>query len=191
MSSYMEKIFWTLLKTSFTKKSFSCLLMSLTTIFIRSHIDGFLAYIFNTPFYLCNTIIHISISMFLITKSKYIYNIIARYEPEYYSLVKYLINNYNEKNFKRWKLKINMSICIYLYLLTFFINISNENIRQIIIEYVMCYFLIEFYEKYTTGNIQILLPKEYECSTKDNEIIDDLIKSNNNFDTELFDIKKS
>jgi len=183
MSSYIETVLWTILKTSFTKKSFCYLLMSLTTFLVRSHIDAIIAFLFTTQFYILNFLIHIVVSTTLILKSKYIYDVVQRYEPEFYNLVRYLINNYTEKNFKRWKLKVNLSICIYLYILTFILNFSNETIRQIILEYVTCYFIIEFYEKYSAGKIHILnmlKPKEFECNMKDTDIINDLIKQNQN-----------
>lgn len=184
MSSYMESVLWTLLKTSFTKKSFCYLLMSLTTLVIRSHLDAIIAFLLNTEYFILNFFIHIFVSTFLIIKSKYIYDVVQRYEPEFYNLVRYLINNYTEKNFKRWKLKVNMSICLYIYILTFILNFSNESIRQIIFEYVTCYYIIEFYQKYSEGKIHILKPKEFECNTKDTDIINDLIKKNDNILTE-------
>ncbi len=191
MSSYIEKVLWTLLKSSFSKKSFCYLLISLTTLIIRSHIDGIMAYLLTTPFSFVNFFIRIFVSSFLIIKSKYIYDVVQRYEPEFYNLVRYLINNYNEKNFKRWKRNINLSICIYIYFATFLINISNESIRQIIIEYVICYFLIESYENYINGRLQILRTKEFECNMYDTQIIENLIDTNDNYDPVLFDIKKS
>ena len=191
MSSYIEKVLWTLLKSSFSKKSFCYLLISLTTLIIRSHIDGIMAYLLTTPFSVINFFIRIFVSSFLIIKSKYIYDVVQRYEPEFYNLVRYLINNYNEKNFKRWKRNINLSICIYIYFATFLINISNESIRQIIIEYIICYFLIESYENYMNGRLQILRTKEFECNMYDTQIIENLIDTNDNYDPVLFDIKKS
>jgi hypothetical protein len=191
MSSYIEKVLWTLLKSSFSKKSFCYLLISLVTLIIRSHIDGIMAYLLTTPFEFINFFIRIFVSSFLIIKSKYIYDVVQRYEPEFYNLVRYLINNYNEKNFKRWKRNINLSICIYIYFATFLINISNESIRQIIIEYIICYFLIESYENYINGRLQILRTKEFECNMYDTQIIENLIDTNDNYDPVLFDIKKS
>lgn len=180
MSSYMESVLWTLLKTSFTKKSFCYLLMSLTTLIVRSHIDAIIAFLFSTPFNILNFFIHIFVSTTLILNSKYIYDVVQRYEPEFYNLVRYIINNYTENNFKRWKLKLNLSICLYVYILTFILNFSNESIRQIILEYVTCYVIIEFYGKYSAGKIQILKTKEFECNTQDIDIINDLIKQNDN-----------
>ncbi len=191
MSSYVEKVLWTLLKSSFSKRSFCYLLISLTTLIVRSHIDGILAYILSTQYSFINFFIRIFVSTFLIVKSKYIYDVVQRYEPEFYNLVRYLINNYNDKNFKRWKRNVNLTICGYIYFGTFFLNFSNETIRQTIIEYIICYFLIELYDNYMSGRIQILQTKEFECNMFDTQIIENLVDKNDNYDPELFDIKKS
>jgi hypothetical protein len=193
MSSYVEKVIWTLLKTSFSKRTFCYLLISFATIILRMHIDAITTLILTTSYNILNFFIRVFVSSFLIIKSKYIYDIIQRYEPEFYNLIRFLINNYTEKNFKRWKRNINLFICIYIYILTFLIDITNDTIRQIIIEYLICYFMIEIYENYMNGKINILQNKEYECKTKDYEIINDLIKNNENinYDPDFLDIKKN
>jgi hypothetical protein len=41
------------------------------------------------------------------------------------------------------------------------------------------------------GRIQILQTKEFECNMFDTQIIENLIDTHDNYDPELFDIKKS
>jgi hypothetical protein len=181
MSTYTEKVIWTLLKSSFTKKSFCYLLISLSTIILRIHIDSIIAFLLTTPSYTINFIIRMFVSTILIINTKYFYDIIQRYEPEYYSLVRYLINNYNDKNFKKWKKKINIFICVYIFLLTFIINITNSSVRYMIIEYMICYYIVETYENYINGNLYIQTHnKIYKCNNdkKDNEIIEELLNKN-------------
>lgn len=210
MTSYLEKVIWTLLKTSFTKNSFCYLLISIITIIIRIHLDALLANIFsikyneifnnsiysNIHFYACqssNFIIRMFISCFLVINSKYLYDIVERYKPEIYKLVKYLINNYTPQNFKKWKRKINLSICIYFYLITYVIEINNANIRQTIIEYIVCYIIVDFYYNIAKGEIKIFNDKEYSCNNNDDDnIINELIKKNEPekiLYNELLDIK--
>ena len=192
MTTYIERVLWTLLKTSFTKNSFCYLLISLITIILRTHVDAILASIFTTPSYILNFIIRMTISCWLVINSKYLYDIVVRYKPEIYNLVKYLINNYTSKNFKRWKRKVTIFCCVYLYIATFFVEISNSSIRQTIIEYLICYVLIELYYNYMKGELKIFNNKEFECNTNsDDNIIDNLIKKNDDLiDNDLFDIKK-
>lgn len=190
MTSYLETLIWTIVKSSFSKKSFCYLLMSLMTILIRMHIDSLISYILITNYEFINFCIHIIVSTILIINSKYIYDIVHRYEPEFYNIIRFLINNYNERNFKKWKRNITITLCIYFYTMTFIIDITNNLIRQIIIEYIICYFVIETYEKYTSGRLNIINNKEYDCSNKDSDIINDLIKNNNN-ETNFINIKNN
>ena len=103
------------------------------------------------------------------------------------AIVRYLINNYTEQNFKRWKRKFNIVLCLYAFILTFILDFSNNSIRIIIIEYMSCYFLLEMYEKYNNGNFKNQ-NKEFEFN-RDDVIKTELIESEN-YDPELFDIKK-
>ena len=189
MSSYIEAVIWTIIKTSFSKKAFCYLLISIVSLIIRVHVDTIIAFFLTTPYFAVNSLIHVMVSTFLIIKSKYFYDIIHRYEPEFYQLVKYLINNYTDKNFKKWKRIVTIVSCIYVYTLTLFVEISNSSIRMIIIEYIICYFLIESYEKYTDGKFK-MQTKEYDCKKNDDEIIEKM-KETDTYDSELFDIKKS
>ena len=59
---------------------------------------------------------------------------------------------------------------------------------MIIIEYITCYFLLEMYEKYTNGYFKNQ-NKEFEF-TNDQTIKIEL-KEKENYDSKLFDIKKS
>ena len=193
MTSYIEKVLWTLLKTSFTKNSFCYLLISLITMILRTHVDALLANIFLTQYYILNFIIRNFISCFLVINSKYLYDIVVRYKPEIYNLVRYLINNYTPKNFKRWKRKVNLTICGYLYFITFYIEINNTSIRQTIIEYIICYAIVELYYNLIKGEIKLFSNKEYECNNiNDDNIIDELLKRNELeivVDNDMIDLK--
>ena len=108
---------------------------------------------------------------------------VHRYKPELYQYVEYLVRNYTEDNFKRWRKYVVMSICMYFYIATYIITVSNESIRMMIIEFIFCYHVIELYERYY--NIKIYQKKEFECKTNKVSIFDD------DYHSELFDIKKS
>jgi hypothetical protein len=186
--SYIEKVLWSIARTSFSKKTFCNLSISLISLVLRTHIDSLITYFLSTEYIYINFILHIIISSFLILNSKYIYDFVHRYEPEIYLYVKYFINNYTEQNFKRWKRKFNIYICIYAYILTFILEFSNSSIRQIIIEYMTCYFVIELFEKYNNGNFKNQ-NKEFEFEKDD--IIKNELNQNQNYDKNLFDIRKS
>ena len=180
MSTYIEHLVWSLIRTSFTKRTFCYLLLSLITVIIRTHLDAFTAYLLTPDIFLLDSLMRITVSTTLILNSKYIYDIVQRYTPEVYNLSRYLINNYNEKNFKRWKRKVNLTLCIYFYLITYIIDITNISLRVTIIEYVICYIIVELIDNIKKGDIKIFSEKQFSCSNNDDNIIDELIKKTEN-----------
>lgn len=210
MSTYIEKILWTLIKSSFSKSSLCNLLMSLTALIIRVHLDSICSLLLTTNLLdnlcfpktvldLCfdgsvilNFIIRTCVSCCMVINGQYLYNIVCRYEPEFYKITQYFINNYTEDNFKKWKRNITLIICMYLYLITFLIEITKQSVRILIIEYIICYFLIDMYTNFE--NIRIVQSKKFECLSNDDKIVDSLVKSGklntNVFDTKIIDIKK-
>ena len=194
MTTYTEQIIWGLLKTSFTKQTFCYLLLSLITVIFRTHVDSIIAYLFMSEYYYLNSLIRISISSVLLLNTKYFYDIVERYKTDVYKLVRFLINNYTPKNFRRWKRKLTLTLCIYFYLITYLTDISNTSIRLTIIEYIICYGIVELFDKIKSGEIKLFKEKEFSCTNNDDIIIDELIKkniSNDGFDEYFFDIKKS
>ena len=193
MTTYTEQIIWGLLKTSFTKQTFCYLLLSLITVIFRTHVDSIIAYLFMSEYYYLNSLIRISISSVLLLNTKYFYDIVERYKTDVYKLVRFLINNYTPKNFRRWKRKLTLTLCIYFYLITYLTDISNTSIRLTIIEYIICYGIVELFDKIKSGEIKLFKEKEFSCTNNDDIIIDELIKkniSNDGFDEYFFDIKK-
>jgi len=180
MSTYIEQLVWSLIRTSFTKRTFCYLLLSLITVIIRTHIDAVTAYLLTPDIFILNSLVRIIISTILILNSKYIYDIVQRYTPEVYNLSRYLINNYNEKNFKRWKQKVNLTMCIYFYLVTYIIDITSISLRVTIIEYLICYIIVEIIDNIKKGDIKIFSEKQFSCLNNDDNIIEELIKKTEN-----------
>ena len=194
MTTYTEQIIWGILKSSFTKQTFCYLLLSLITVIFRTHIDAIIGYLFMTEYYYVNSLIRICISSVLLINTKYFYDIVERYKPDVYKVVRFLINNYTPKNFRRWKRKLTLTLCIYFYIITYITEINCYTIRLTIIEYVVCYGIVELFDKIKSGEIKLFKEKEFSCTNNDDNIIDDLIKkniSNDGFDEYFFDIKKS
>jgi hypothetical protein len=210
MTTYIEKILWTLIKSSFSKSSLCHLLMSLTALIIRVHLDSICSLLLATNllnnlcfskamFDLCvdgsiilNFITRTCVSCCMVINGQYLYNIVCRYEPEFYKITQYFINNYTEDNFKKWKRNTTLIICMYLYLIACLIDITNQSVKNLIVEYIICYFLIDMYTNF--DNIRIVQFKKFECLSNDDKIVDSLIKSSklnaNAFDAGIIDIKK-
>ena len=174
MASYTENIIWSLLRTSFSKTTFCYILISINAVLLRIHIDTIISYLLKTQYEYINIIIRLFVSSTLIIYSKIIFDIVNRYQPEFYTFIRFLINNYTEDNFRKWKLQLNIGICCYIYTLTYIIELSSTSIRQMIIEYIICYFFIETYYKYINGKL-FVQKKQFECNDKDNQIMKDLV----------------
>ncbi len=185
MTSYTENIIWSLLRTSFSKTTFCYILISINAVILRIHIDTIISYILKTQYEYINIITRMIVSSMLIIYSKIIFDIVNRYQPEFYKLIRFLINNYTEDNFKKWKLQLNIGICCYIYILTYIIELSSVNIRQMIIEYMLCYFLVEQYDKYINGKL-FIQSKQFECNDNDKNIVNDLVNVTNNTRAKVF-----
>jgi len=76
-------------------------------------------------------------------------------------------------------------VCAYFYLASYIITISNESVRQMIIEFILCYHLVEIFERRNKSKFRLYQIKEFECTQHTTSVMDD------NYHPELFDIKKS
>ena len=185
MFGYTEQIIWTILKSSFTINTFTYILVSIIALVLRTHIDIIMAWCMNTDMFYLDVVIRLVVSSMLVVNSKYTFDMIHRYKPELYKFVDNLVNTYTEDNFKRWRRFIVLTLCSYFYLASYIVTISNESVRQMIIEFILCYHLVEIYERYNKSKFKLYQIKEFECTTNKVSVFE------NNYHPELFDIKKS
>lgn len=184
MFGYTEQIMWAVLKSSFTLNTFTYFLMSIIAIVLRTHIDMIVTYIVSTNIFYIDIIIRLCVSTILVINSKHTFDIVHKYKPELYKIVEKLINNYTEENFKTWRRYIVLIACAYFYFASYIITISNESVRQMIIEFIICYHLVEIFERRNMNKFKLYQTKEFECTRYTTSVID------NNYHSELFDIKK-
>lgn len=144
---FYNQLIWTVVKSTFSKKTIGSLIIAVMTIVLRIHIDGILAILLATEWPTVNFVIHITISTTLVLESQYLYVIVNKFHPEIYQITKYFINNYTNDNFRKWKRISMISICSYLFIYVSIVEISSGMIRQAILEYVVCYIIIDLYEQ--------------------------------------------
>ena len=185
MFGYTEQIIWAILKSSFTINTFTYILVSIIALILRTHIDIIMAWCMTTDIFYLDVIIRLVVSSMLVINSKYTFDMVHRYKPELYKTVENMVNTYTEDNFKRWRRYIVLIVCVYFYLASYIVTISNESVRQMIIEFILCYHLVEIYERYNKSKFRLYQIKEFECTTHKASVMDD------NYHPELFDIKKS
>lgn len=185
MFGYMEQLIWAIFRSSFSKDTFCYILISILAIILRTHIDIILAWCLSTNLEYLNIVIRLGVSSMLVINSKYTYDMVHRYKPELYKYIEYLIDNYNEENFKRWKKYLVVSVCVYFYLASYIIEISNASVRMMIIEFLLCYHIIESYDRYNKTKFKFYQIKEFDYKESITVFEDD------SYHSELFDIKKS
>lgn len=183
MFGYTEQIIWIILKSSLTINTFTHILMSILAIILRTHIDMLMAWCMITQNFYVNVIVRICISSTLVINSKHIFDIIYRYKLQLYQHVEQLVHCYTEENFKKWMRYFVLSTCIYFYIATYLVTITNGIIRQMIIEFISCYHIIEIYERFNKSKFKLYQIKEFECTKNENVIIKE------NYHPDLFDVK--
>ena len=189
---YTDKLVWTIIKSTFSKKTIGSLIIALLTIVIRIHIDGLLAILLATGLPIVDFLIHITISSVLVIKSQCIYVIVDKFHPEIYQITKYCINNYTPDNLRKWKRMSMLSICLYLFIYFSIVQITSALIRQAILEYIVCYIIIDFYEQghFTSKIFSRFINKSLtEQTVYDDKILDELIdRAKNNSESSIDEV---
>lgn len=134
----------TFIESSYSKEQITNMSLIILTTIIRIHIDSLLTYFI--LLFDFNEIFCIISSICLYFMSNHIYNLIVRYRPQIYEIVKYTINTYDYNKYKKWKRYTTICICLYIYLLSLVINITSSLIRNSIFEYIVCFFIIDLIE---------------------------------------------
>jgi hypothetical protein len=180
--NYGEYIFQQLILTEFVKKKLAFILIAIITNIIQIHIVSILCYVLSINKYL-DFVIQICISVLMSLNVDYIYNAVERYEKEFILITQYIINNYTFENYKYWKRIIVLSTGIYACILLCFIDITNKMLILYILQYMICFLIIEQFEQ---KRIQTLLynykskPIKKKYDNNDINIIDSYIHIKNN-----------
>jgi hypothetical protein len=145
-SNYAERLFYSLIKTTYSKKLINRMVISILTIIFRILADIVISHIVSTNYTYPNIIIQICVSVVLVVKSGHIYNFIVLYETEIYQFTRYIINNFPEKHniWKRWIISL---ICLISFIYTYTTDITSGIIRLYIIQYFVCFIIIETISK--------------------------------------------
>ncbi len=145
--NYSDQILRSIVKTTYAKKKLNILSLMLVTIIVRLHIDAILGLLFQTGHFYVDFGLQILISAFLVIKSGWIYQGVERFDREVYSLTKYLVNNYSDDNYRKWKRYVTFVIGFYLIICVSLIEINSQYLKIAIIQYLICYVIIEVIEK--------------------------------------------
>ncbi len=144
--NYGEYVFQQLITTKFIQLKLAHILISLAVNFINVHIITLLCMIVSVNVYL-DFFLHIGISVVMAFKINHIYNFVEHYESEFYTLTRYLINNYSIDNYRYWKRLVVITACVYACILLLLVQLSNRLVFLYIIQYAICFLIIEQFEQ--------------------------------------------
>jgi hypothetical protein len=145
--NYGEYIFQQLITSKFIKNKLTNILIALFVNILNLHLVSILCFIFSFNILFIDFFIHIFISIFMSLNIYRLYNIIEKYQPEFYKLTKYIIKNYTLENYRLWKKSIIIFSCCYFSILLYFITITKQLIFIYILEYLICFIILEQIEQ--------------------------------------------
>lgn len=144
--NYTDKIVRSVIKTSYAKKKLSSLLLMLITIVVRLVLDIILGCVINFNNTYLDFWLQIIISIILVLQSNSIYEFIKRFEADIYKLTKYLVNNYTDENYRKWKRNITLIGCLFLIVYLYFVQLNSYILILYVIQYLICYIIIDLIE---------------------------------------------
>jgi hypothetical protein len=145
--NYTDQILRSIVKTTYAKQKLSGIVLMLLTVLVRLHVDAILSLMINFNNIYIDFWIQIFISIILVIKSGWIYKIVEKFDREVYGMTRYLVNNYSDVNYRQWKAKTTFLICVYLVIYLSFVEINSTLLRIYIIQYLICYIIIEIIER--------------------------------------------
>lgn len=144
--NYTDQILRSVIKTSYAKKKLSSLLLMFITIIVRLICDFILGYIINFNNIYIDFWIQILISIILVLKSSWLYQIVERFDRDIYLLTKFLVNNYTDENYRKWKRNITLIFCFILIIYLHFTQLTNNILTLYVFQYLICYMAIDLIE---------------------------------------------
>jgi hypothetical protein len=150
--NYGDEVFKTIIVSSYSKKKLNFMFMTFIATIIRFHIISIICAIFTFNIYI-DFFLHILLSILIIINSDIIYNILSKYQLEFYTFTKYYINNFNFENFKKWKKNIILASSIYIILILTQIEITSNLLIIYLIENLIIFLIVEKLENNYIKNI--------------------------------------
>lgn len=192
-----NRIIHKIAKTKFAKKCINSFVVMIFTFIIKSILYSLLSFIILFDNLYIDFFTQCGISIALCNYNEKIQYFADYFEDDFYKLTRFLINNYSDENYKKWKnYFIGLSL-IVLYLYFYFFEINSFIIRIYILQYAMCYIFIEikenknilksfFEQKYYildksikgTNYVMINKKKKLQSVSSEFDIVENIKKSN-------------
>jgi hypothetical protein len=156
-----NKIIHKIAKTKMAKRCINSFVVMIFSFTIKSILYSLFSFIILFDNLYIDFFTQCGISIVLCNYNEKIQYIADYFEEDFYKLTRFIVNNYSDENYKKWKNYLIGLLLIISYLYFYFFEINSFIIRIYILQYAMCYIFIEVKENKNIFNIDNYLQKKY------------------------------
>ena len=144
--NYENYLLSLIVNSQFARNGLVILLLYLVTALVRFHLSIVLCIVLtlNNPFDVVSPVI---ISVLLSMASDTLFKYVETHRPFYETIVEYVITNYSEENFIRWKRMVLISICVYVLFILLTVQIDNYYLFVSIVQTIASFLICDFLEQ--------------------------------------------
>ena len=144
--NYGEQLLKSIIATRYAKSKLSILLMLIATSILRLHLSSVITILLSCNFYV-DFVVQIVVSIIAVFQTNRIYKFVELFKPHFYSLTRYIINNYTPERYRKWKRNVTLCICFYIIILFSFFEITSKLVIMYTIQYMICYGVVDIIEQ--------------------------------------------
>lgn len=144
--NYGEQLLKSIIATRYAKGKLSVLLMMIATSILRLHLSSMITIMLSYNPYV-DFFTQIVVSIVAVFQTNRIYNFVELFKPRFYSLTRYIINNYTPERYRCWKRNVTLCICLYIIIVFSLFDITSNLVKLYTIQYVICYGVVDIIEQ--------------------------------------------
>lgn len=136
-------IIYRLVKTRLAKRFINTFVVIILSLLIRLLLYAVISFyiVFNNPY--IDFFTQCGISIMLYMANDYIQKFTERFSDDLYNITRYMINNYSEENFIRWKNYTIGTLLAAAFAYFWLVDINSQIILIYILQYAFCFFVFD------------------------------------------------
>ncbi len=142
-----NQMIYKLARTRIFKRSVNSLFVLIISLIIRSLLYTYFSIIIMFNNETLDFFTQCGISIMLCLNNNYIQGFVDRFSDDLYLIPRYIINNFSEENYRKWKLYSTFIVLGLLYVYFLFFEISSYLMRIYILQYALCFIFMDVAEK--------------------------------------------
>jgi hypothetical protein len=141
-----NQLIYQIARTRVAKRCINSFVVFSISLVIRSLLYTYfsIVLIFNNSY--LDFFVQCGISILLCLNNGYIQGFVDRFNIELYGATRYVINNYNERNYRKWKIYVTFITLTFLYVYFLFFEITSYLMQTYILQYAFCFVFIDMIE---------------------------------------------